>query len=925
MSSRLPEGTKLKNQYIIRRVLGEGGFGITYEAQNELVDRRVAIKELFIRDMMERNELSPQVKLISDEDSEQFAACRRAFLNEARAVGRYSKNRSVVDVTDYFEENGTAYIVMEYLEGDPLGGYLDKWGNFGIREAFTRFLPIMQALEALHRDKVIHRDISPDNLCVLSDDTIVLMDFGAARSFGKSSRMSRIVKDGFTPVEQYTETGSQGPWTDIYSLCATIYFSITGVVPYSSVSRMLYDELLPPSKISADIIKDEKDAALEKILMKGLSVNPEDRYHDLSGMISEIRAAIPETEKSGETVKSNDSKAKASRKKLIASIVCAAAATAVVIVCLFAFVFKGNGNTVMEYDPQTMYRVTLTAPDEMSARGFNEAAELIEQKLAIISPDEPWSMKVDGYTVEIIVMQDVLCGEQPLDFFRAFITRATNYYLADNSEITYTSNIELPREAIESVTKREEEADDGSTYWYLEAVLADDYAAENAQTLKEWKENLILAEDLDMNSSVYYYADVELAHGERTLNIRLADRCRGIEEFADLQLFNMTHEPYECAFNINVETETAWEEPGEGTDGLQCTRDALTGDLVEFDYTVSEDFSEGDLLDINNALRKRLDTLGAPYAVGTVESTGLDQEEKYRIAAGLSNINEQIAQLLCDSTHSYYFITESGRMNACEGSLYGWDVRITENTDGTYCLCFEVSADDNIEKLKNLTENATEGSPLTVYLTASDYSGDGIPLLYTEITEPAADGVISFDRIYDAEKSAVTDETLWYLNFIKEVWDGDEMPTGLSYSSLQFYPQQADETLSAEDFGIVTAGIKDEEDIQEAVSGILPDAGVSIHNRYIYVSLGLDVGETFVDDSISYIKQIYDATAFEKGYFSSMLFYLTDENNSEGERCRITYNKSYDSETGKVVIENDVIMMGERFETYQSAFEDKLL
>ena len=282
----LRPGAILNGRYIVGRVLGQGGFGITYLALDNPSGERVAIKEYYPSELAGRGLDGCTVAIHSEERAENFAYGKAQFLEEARTLAAVSGSGSIVRIYSYFEENGTAYFAMEYVEGVPLDEYLrQKSGHLTAQEAETLFLPLMAALETVHKKGIVHRDIAPDNIIVTKDGASKLIDFGAARySTGEKSRsLDVILKHGFAPCEQYMRRGRQGPWTDVYALAATFYYAVTGKVPPEAVERMQEDSLQKPSALGVNLGK-----GTEAVLLKALSVQAQERWQNMG----EFRAAL---------------------------------------------------------------------------------------------------------------------------------------------------------------------------------------------------------------------------------------------------------------------------------------------------------------------------------------------------------------------------------------------------------------------------------------------------------------------------------------------------------------------------------------------------------------------------------------------------------------------------------------------------------
>jgi len=238
LSLYLPVGTKLRGgAYTVGRVLGQGGFGITYKGSDTRLHRVVAIKEFFPEGCI-RQGTFVSIATPSITPAE-FEGWKQRFLQEARTLARFN-HPGIVRVYDVFEENRTAYIVMEFLQGKPLSRILEeRGGRMEEQEALRYIAQVCEALELVHSSGILHRDIKPDNIMVCEDGRVVLIDFGAAREFvaRATQRHTVILTPGYAPMEQYSERGQRGPFTDIYALAATLYHLLTGEVPVPAPER----------------------------------------------------------------------------------------------------------------------------------------------------------------------------------------------------------------------------------------------------------------------------------------------------------------------------------------------------------------------------------------------------------------------------------------------------------------------------------------------------------------------------------------------------------------------------------------------------------------------------------------------------------------------------------------------------------------
>jgi serine/threonine protein kinase len=245
----LPDGTELAGDYKIVRVLGAGGFGVTYLADESALSRSVSIKEYFPSDFATRSENLEATPRSNNSKSDYNWGLER-FVEEAQTLAKFN-HPNIVKVHRVFNANNTAYMVLHFEEGQNLKAWLKSLKRAPRQKELDAIVaPLLDALETIHRADFLHRDIAPDNIIIRSAGDPVLIDFGAARSdiaaHSKTKTVSALVKPGYSPYEQYAETSrQQGPWTDIYAFSATLYHAVTGKRPPDSPSRMLKDEMVP--------------------------------------------------------------------------------------------------------------------------------------------------------------------------------------------------------------------------------------------------------------------------------------------------------------------------------------------------------------------------------------------------------------------------------------------------------------------------------------------------------------------------------------------------------------------------------------------------------------------------------------------------------------------------------------------------------
>lgn len=284
-SFSLPAGSVLKERYVVGRVLGNGGFGITYIGYDESLQRKIAIKEYFPTECSARQGGTLNVEPYGGERGERYAMGLESFSAEARRLANFTAIEGVVDVYDVFNENNTAYIIMEYLSGETVKEMLNRRKSLGFGTTMNIIVPVLQSLIKVHKEGMIHRDVSPENIMRTTQGKIVLIDFGASRnnSLSVSKSLSIILKPGYAPIEQYDNKLDQAAWTDVYATAATMYKMLTGVTPDNSNSRLLSDSLKPVSELKEGLPKE-----LDDILARALAVRPEERTQTATEFLDEL-------------------------------------------------------------------------------------------------------------------------------------------------------------------------------------------------------------------------------------------------------------------------------------------------------------------------------------------------------------------------------------------------------------------------------------------------------------------------------------------------------------------------------------------------------------------------------------------------------------------------------------------------------------
>ena len=282
----LPPGTLLANRYVIGEGIGSGGFGFVYKAWDSKLETVVAVKEFFSSRLMNRAPGTKEVIVVSKME-EEYKYRKERFLAEARYMAKFSSHPNIINVFEFFQENGTAYIVMEYMNGIRLDEYL-KQHDGKIDREFALYITneVGKALTAMHKENIIHKDVAPDNIfiCTGHETKVKLYDFGAAKLANAQEQVIDIImKVGYSPKEQYVPNGNIGPWTDVYALGATLYVMLTGIKPTESTNRAQNDTVVPPMEYDPSVSEN-----LSNAVMRAMAIDIPLRYKSVQEFLNAI-------------------------------------------------------------------------------------------------------------------------------------------------------------------------------------------------------------------------------------------------------------------------------------------------------------------------------------------------------------------------------------------------------------------------------------------------------------------------------------------------------------------------------------------------------------------------------------------------------------------------------------------------------------
>ena len=721
MEYYLSEGTILDGRYRIVRVLGCGGFGITYEAINENTNGRVAIKEFYNRNYMGR--INKDIVLTDGEMQVPFQKAKERFLREARRLRDYSSEPGVVHIRNYFEQNNTAYIVMEYIGGMSLQEYFDRKGRIEAGRLFQLLYPLMVTLEKIHKSGVVHRDISPDNIKFTDDPDgaagIKLIDFGSARDYMDDRTYTIELKEGYAPPEQYSGH-EQGPWTDVYALCAVLYRGITGQKPIRSLLRKIKDELLMPSQMGIPI-----DPKLEKILKKGLNIEKEKRYQNLEELLAELKPILyPKKKNTG-----GNKKGKIFLATSIAACVLAAGGYG-------GWRYYQDHLAYFKFHGEKTETVLLTPYDDMSTKDYKKNVKIIKKRLDYLWGEDGYIFreKEDGLEITTTlenykaenIDQDVfetmrLAVAQPLEL--NIIAISGDGYKARASKLGPDEVISAKKKEgeipVEDRTPEDIYSSDGLEA-YVEVKITDEAAERIRNDLQdiagekdsyimlvtdpgtEYRSKRLLCTDMNGDWTTYYCRVNKDSRGWKALwkTERLSD-------------------PFEISYEIQAD----WEEESGIWGKYQCKEDEIHQPSVTMDYrTTSIMYWNNEAMSGAGAwsellydIKTRLDTLKIPYAVGTAP----DDTGKILIKTAQKDMNPFLEKML---TGSVSVALESEDISQKEDIFSTTGELKLQEEDGNYSVVLSLSlSESKKEELKPLFKTVQDSEDHRLYLTVEGY------------------------------------------------------------------------------------------------------------------------------------------------------------------------------------------------------------
>ena len=532
----LPRNTILNERYKILGTIGRGGFGMIYRVENLINKKIYAVKEYYNLDFMHRSELDHKTVIYEKRHAERFEKEKKLLLSESNIVRDIGADECIVRIYEHFEENGTAYIVMELVEGKTLLEVIREDGIWNPETVIRKFKPLMLTMEKVHDKDVLHRDLSPDNIMVRKDGTLCILDFGSAnKNITGKKKHTKVDKENYSALELRSDSMELGRYTDVFALCGTMYFAMTGNAPADVTARRLeIEELAPPSKF--DIMIPE---AAESILMKGLEIWPEDRIGDMETLYKEFDAVCPD-------LSEEEKRKRKIRRRLL---IFGATAAALAVLAAGSVLFWYNRNRIRLGIIASLK--TTVSGQKLTDREFEDALDTVKERMLALGGENGCLMEPgDDRTAVFEVAQSSYNRINPDWITEYLICRPLNIFLyresGDNGSFTPVGQL-IQEEDVEGAASVEEG---------IRIDLTKAAAEKFGEALRKSGQKIVLGFDTDRYDNTLKLEAAADADGSILV---YRDEEHPVPD--DLLINVFTHAPSSSPLEYECEKAVSWEAP----------------------------------------------------------------------------------------------------------------------------------------------------------------------------------------------------------------------------------------------------------------------------------------------------------------------------------------------------------------------------
>ena len=878
----LQPGTVLDGWYRIAQKIGDGGFGITYLGVSLHQNEKVAIKEFFWKNYMERKlPGASEVFLSREEDRKDYEHQKKRFLREARILREFAGEPGIVQVRDYFEENGTAYIVLDFIEGHTLKQELAGGKTMEAEQAFRRLLPLMETLKKVHETGLIHRDISPDNIMINEKGQMILIDFGAARDYWKVADETRsvILKGGYAACEQYDRHGRLGPWTDVYGLCAVLYFCITGHAPDDGFQRLLHDEQKSPRELGISM-----DPGLEKILMKGLEVEQSFRYQSMDAFLGAVRQIV--REKDPKEIR---------RKWMIRG--------GILLACLCAVLGLGcwyyqSHLEQFKFGGADTLHLAFSRPENITDEAFEQLLDDFEQRTEVIVGEDNHIIRSDGEEIQVVLpaepyrqmLEADRTGYEELSDLLTMTLAKSGCLSLDGLKLSGEKGIEQAKIQKGQVKGFSSEYITQEEYYYIEVQAAKDLAGKIEEKTREKEEPLQLFLDRDWSGFVGYtglVSAVSVVYDDKDASRFWLVPTVQDPVFCRLLLYDLTHEPRETGLSGSFLTPATWEEVDTSMFAGACQVDEedIADPAVYVDFTpgsTDENMPNGQWYNTVSDFKAMLDALEIPYAFG--ESRMMEHQIVVKVSR-----EQYYPELMDMMTDKNARVTDGQETIESFSHYSAEEVQFLEQQDpyAWQIACGEEWQEEDI--LEKTTESCKAGRT-TLYLEAADYK-----LAETTLDGPIADGVFTFSDLHVDTDRISPKKVYRFLKIMLQQVTNDSYYT-CNRAAFSDEKGKLQSEADPEEFWILKRDRLEAAQRAAAAMDERIEVWEGDSSPYIlYISLPEKETENMAADTAETIRNLLQESGLTDGYYSRICCFVERDTLDEGEGMIFNFSSLFGS------------------------------
>ena len=889
MNYALSPGVVLNGRYRIEQEIDHGGFSITYKAVDLKDESPVAIKELYLRELMVRNPGGNDFVVIDDKKVQELEQRKERTLQEAYILREFKGDPNIVSFYDQFRANNTAYIVMEFLDGIEVKDKIDKEGKIDPSEAFRYMIPIMQSMCKVHAAQITHRDIAPDNIMVLQKNKeYCLFDFGSAKALDAGETMSLEYKKHFAPIEQMSDlTGHPiGPWSDVYAFFATVFFMITGKEPETSVSRMYYDELVPPSEQGIEI-----DKRLEKILLKGMAVDPEDRYHSFEEAIEDLKKCLPPEFFRRRVPTSTPTPSSRLPWPLILSLL---VAVLILIIAKCWPAIKEAGKFVGVKTERI-----LVYPMPGHEEDFRNEKEAIRGRIELLTESVPTDI-VENDKGELLVTtaDELFEHSDPEDVFHDLLSGSFKCSIGYADEQGIVHSLVIPADVPEIKAVAEADViinDDGTASQELSSKAgspelhgAGYIVATMTEPVPDMLKELLEAHAGEEELHFYYDMDF-LQNPDSDDNLREGSRVyvdkncatwfawtSDVDKALDHLSSNLRVVSYEDYVHARSRSDEFTSSSVVQGGKYQKDPDEIKGPLLKATYTPGSGIpNKGEIAMVEINMKARLDRLGRPYAI-TYEADGA-----ICLTMSMADISPFVLKTLFMGSSNVRvtstWLYRIGTISPTEKS-----VSLVPAGDGTYealVVLDEAITSGESMTIKDKAERLLQAGDALVHIELDGVGSETYEGTYSHVVlaegTPRIEGekcVLAFRTLCtrDGEKVPITDENRYLLDYIGGLNRGTDY-SNVSYrlDHIRCFDKEGNPT--SDELGTCEAWIPNyQNEIMDAV-GKTGIKSIIYCDETGAVTIDFDTSLS-LNDAVSNIRKIYRACHFEDGRMRGIYF-----------------------------------------------------